>query len=416
MLFWVIICVIALLSGLALVAPLWRAAQTGESGHEDVALYRAQLAEVERDLARGVLAEDEAARTRTEIARRLLAADQAAGAVMGNASLGLSRGAGVAVLATTIALAVGIYIALGAFDSTGPYPDLSRADRIAAGNALRANRLSQPEAEAAYGTEGAVLAEIPPEYLAMIEQLRAVVPQNPDELQGWELLALHEARIGNYAAASRAQEQVLRLKGDAVTVADRIGLLDRLVTATNGYVTPEAEQVMLQVLEIDPRNVPARYYAGLLYAQTDRPDLALRLWRGVLESGDPQGLYVALANAQIADVAFAAGEEFDPASITPRGPVPAARGPSDEDIAAAADMSSEDRAQMIAGMVSQLSERLASEGGPASDWARLITALGVLNETERAQMILDEARTAFAGQEADLALIEDAAAQAGLGE
>lgn len=416
MLFWVIICAIALLSGLALVAPLWRATKTKESGHEDVALYRAQLAEVDRDLARGVLAEDEAARTRTEIARRLLAADQAAGAVMGNASLGLSRGAGVAVLATTIALAVGIYVALGAFDSTGPYPDLSRADRIAAGNALRANRLSQPEAEAAYGTEGAVLAEIPPDYLAMIEQLRAVVPQNPDELQGWELLALHEARIGNYAAASRAQEQVLRLKGDAVTVADRIGLLDRLVTATNGYVTPQAEQVMLQVLEIDPRNVPARYYAGLLYAQTDRPDLALRLWRGVLESGDPQGLYVALANAQIADVAFAAGTEFDPASITPRGPVPAARGPSDEDIAAAADMSSEDRAQMIAGMVSQLSERLASEGGPASDWARLITALGVLNETGRAQMILDEARTAFAGQEADLALIEDAAAQAGLGE
>lgn len=416
MLFWVIICAIALLSGLALVAPLWRATKTKESGHEDVALYRAQLAEVDRDLARGVLAEDEAARTRTEIARRLLAADQAAGAVMGNASLGLSRGAGVAVLATTIALAVGIYVALGAFDSTGPYPDLSRADRIAAGNALRANRLSQPEAEAAYGTEGAVLAEIPPDYLAMIEQLRAVVPQNPDELQGWELLALHEARIGNYAAASRAQEQVLRLKGDAVTVADRIGLLDRLVTATNGYVTPQAEQVMLQVLEIDPRNVPARYYAGLLYAQTDRPDLALRLWRGVLESGDPQGLYVALANAQIADVAFAAGTEFDPASITPRGPVPAARGPSDEDIAAAADMSNEDRAQMIAGMVSQLSERLASEGGPASDWARLITALGVLNETGRAQMILDEARTAFAGQEADLALIEDAAAQAGLGE
>ena len=79
-------------------------------------------------------------------------------------------------------------------------------------------------------------------------------------------------------------------------------------------------------------------------------------------------------------------------------------------------MNDEDRAQMIAGMVAQLSERLANEGGTASEWARLITALTVLNETDRAQMILEEARTAFAGQEADLEVINAAAAQAGLGE
>ena len=84
MLFWIIIFVIALLSGLALIAPMWRPAEPGETGSEDVALYRAQLSEVERDLARGVLNADEAERTRTEIARRLLAADQAAGEEMGS--------------------------------------------------------------------------------------------------------------------------------------------------------------------------------------------------------------------------------------------------------------------------------------------------------------------------------------------
>ena len=417
MLFWIIIFVIALLSGLALIAPMWRPAETGETGSEDVALYRAQLSEVERDLARGVLNADEADRTRTEIARRLLVADQAAGQEMGSGPLALSRGASVAVLAVTIALAFGVYFSLGAFDSSGPYLDLSRAERIAAGNDMRANRMSQLDAEATYGTEGAILAQIPPDYLEMIEQLRAVVPENPEELQGWQLLALHEARIGNYAAATRAQEQVLRLKGDAATLEDRIGLLDRMVAATNGFVSPEAEQVMLQVLDVDPGNVPARYYAGLLYAQTDRPDLAYRLWRGVLENSDPEGIYAGLANAQIAEVAFAAGEEFDPNSITPRGPRPAPlSGPSQDDIAAAAEMDDEDRAQMIAGMVAQLSERLANEGGTASEWARLITALTVLNETDRAQMILEEARTAFTGQEADLEVINAAAAQAGLGE
>ena len=35
-------------------------------------------------------------------------------------------------------------------------------------------------------------------------------------------------------------------------------------------------------------------------------------------------------------------------------------------------------------MVNQLSERLASEGGSPEEWARLIAALGVLGEGQRA--------------------------------
>lgn len=69
---------------------------------------------------------------------------------------------------------------------------------------------------------------------------------------------------------------------------------------------------------------------------------------------------------------------------------------------------------MIQGMVQGLSDRLATEGGPASDWARLISALVVLGETENATAILQEAREIFAASPADLALIDNAATQAGL--
>ena len=71
---------------------------------------------------------------------------------------------------------------------------------------------------------------------------------------------------------------------------------------------------------------------------------------------------------------------------------------------------------MIRGMVEQLSDRLASEGGPAADWARLITSLGVLGEGERAKAILAEAEGRFAGRDADLAVIRAAAVQAGVAE
>ncbi len=64
----------------------------------------------------------------------------------------------------------------------------------------------------------------------------------------------------------------------------------------------------------------------------------------------------------------------------------------------------------------QTAARLADEGGPAEDWARLINALGVLGETDRAVAIYAEAQTAFAADAADLALIDDAAERAGIAE
>ena len=55
-----------------------------------------------------------------------------------------------------------------------------------------------------------------------------------------------------------------------------------------------------------------------------------------------------------------------------------------------------------------------SEGGPASDWARLIVSLGVLGEMDRAEAIWAEAQTRFADHPQDLAVVEEAARQAGL--
>jgi cytochrome c-type biogenesis protein CcmH len=77
-------------------------------------------------------------------------------------------------------------------------------------------------------------------------------------------------------------------------------------------------------------------------------------------------------------------------------------------------MAPEDREAMIRGMVAQLSDRLATEGGPAEDWARLITSLGVLGESAQAGAIWAEAQGVFADDAEALARIRDAAVQAGV--
>jgi cytochrome c-type biogenesis protein CcmH len=69
---------------------------------------------------------------------------------------------------------------------------------------------------------------------------------------------------------------------------------------------------------------------------------------------------------------------------------------------------------MIEGMVAGLSARLADEGGPPEDWARLIRSLGVLGRVEQATAIWTEAREVFAADPAAMELLADTARDAGL--
>ena len=79
-------------------------------------------------------------------------------------------------------------------------------------------------------------------------------------------------------------------------------------------------------------------------------------------------------------------------------------------------MAPEDREAMIRGMVEGLASRLANDGGTGAEWAQLITALGVLGETERARGIWAEAQDVFAASPSDLETVAAAARQAGVAE
>ncbi len=137
--FWLIVAALTLFAG----ATLWRAGRKGFAGgtDADMRLYRDQLAEVERDLARGTVTEAEAERVRTEVARRLLEADRRMQAADAPAAQG-----GGAVLGglLTLALAGGVagYLWLGA----PGYPDLPVAVRIERAAEIAANRPGQAEA------------------------------------------------------------------------------------------------------------------------------------------------------------------------------------------------------------------------------------------------------------------------------
>ncbi|OIP81986.1 MAG: hypothetical protein AUK37_09965 [Rhodobacterales bacterium CG2_30_65_12] len=92
---------------------------------------------------------------------------------------------------------------------------------------------------------------------------------------------------------------------------------------------------------------------------------------------------------------------------------PALAGPSAEDMDAAAEMSAEDRNDMISGMVARLEGELMSDGGAPERWVQLFKVLGVLGDVDRAKAAWTRAQADFAGDEAALAQIRAAAAAVG---
>ncbi|MFC6585963.1 hypothetical protein ACFQDZ_00885 [Sulfitobacter pacificus] len=79
-------------------------------------------------------------------------------------------------------------------------------------------------------------------------------------------------------------------------------------------------------------------------------------------------------------------------------------------------MTNEERMEMIGGMVEGLSNRLATEGGPPQDWARLITSLAVMGNPDQALAIFNNAIEVFEGNPGALDVIRAAGSQAGVAE
>ena len=203
---------------------------------------------------------------------------------------------------------------------------------------------------------------------------------------------------------------MIRLKGADATAEDHASRAELLIYAAGGYVSPEAEAALTEALKRDPKNGTARYYGGLMLLQTGRPDLAFPMWRDLLETSPADAPWVAPIQRDIAGLAAMAGVRYAPPGAA------GAPGPDAAALAAASEMSAEDRTAMIEGMVAQLNDRLASEGGSAEEWARLISSLGVLGQADRARAIYAEAQTKFTGKEAELDILRAAAEQAGVAQ
>ncbi|MGV6839472.1 MAG: c-type cytochrome biogenesis protein CcmI [Planktomarina sp.] len=387
----VVMTVIVGLGALALAPAL-----KSETRLQDADVYKDQLRSLDKDRARGVVTAEEFEALRAEMARRLIAASGTAA----------GKGTGPSRLATGAAIGVAAVIAAVVYPFYGaPQVDnLPLTARIEASKEAMANLPAQAELDLPY--IGAVDENIDDDYRNIMKELRVILQQRPDDLRGFELLARGESRLGNFKAAYEAQEKVIDLKEGAATSEDWGLFAELMIISAQDIISKEAAGALQNALRLNPEAALPRYRLGQLHMQIDRPDLALSTWVSLYNDSDPSAPYMPAIEAFTPELAMLAGRHNFELDVK--------RGPTLEDIEAAEGMTAQERSGMIEGMVAQLSERLATEGGPASEWAKLIRSLGIIGQFDRAALIYGEAQSRFAGRDADMALLNAAAAEAGI--
>jgi cytochrome c-type biogenesis protein CcmH len=360
---------VALMTAAAVWAVLWPLARRGRDlrSGSDVAVYRDQLAEIQRDRAAGLIGENEAAGAQVEISRRLIAAADAQAAPPADAASATWRRRAVAV-AALILLPLGaatLYLALG----SPSLPDQPLAARVA-------------------GARGN------PSIDTLIAQVEDHLSGHPEDGAGWEVIAPVYLRLGRFDDAVKARRNALKLNGATAERESALG--EALVFAANGVVTAEAKAAFEQAIALDANGVQARYFLGLAAEQDGDRTQAAATWRALIAAAPPDAPWLDLLRSALARVERGAGGVAAGGSSTDAS-----------DDQAAVQLGPEQRKAMIEGMVNRLSERLHRDGADVDGWLRLVRSYMVLGEPDKARAAVVDARRALAGDAVKLRQLDD---------
>jgi len=379
--FWIAVALLSAISLFLLAAPLWRKnEEDGERADYELNVFKDQLKELDKDLERGLINAHEAKTARVEIQRRLLTADEKR---TNNVASARKVGPKTIILSTLIGtgLIVGslmLYLELG----MPGYQDVPFASR----------NLEQ-ERHMAQNPEGMT---------AEIDQLKKHLQTNPNDVQGWMLLGRTLRMVGRVAEAVDAYR-------GAVEASDRhpavlADFAESKIYASEGQVDDETFKALEEAVKNDPTQLKARFYLGFAKMRTKDYAGAVQDWTD-LSAMAPEGIdWMAQVQEQIKIAAQAGNLNVDDFKPSAQARVLAKQfalqweqeqeqasqqaeqtgGPSRADMEAAADMTPEEREEMIRAMVARLADRLKENPDDIDGWKRLAKVYMVLGEKDKA--------------------------------
>ena len=298
-LFWIIAGLLMAGALVFVVPPLLggrrRRAGPGTREQANVQILRDQLRELDADVAAGTISRDQFEQARREIEQRVL--EDGASEPTAVAAGGHGRIAAVVVGIAIPVLAVAIYLVLGS------------------------PKALDPQVAAARPAQEQQAHEITPEQIAaMVENLAERMKANPDNVEGWVMLARSYNAMQRFPEAAQAYAQAIqRVPDNAQLLAD---YADVLAMVQGRKLEGEPEKLIKRALEVDPNNLKALLLAGTV--AFDRQDFkqAAAHWekaRGMVppESDFARSIGNSIAEARQKGGLAAAAPVASPAAAAP---------------------------------------------------------------------------------------------------
>jgi cytochrome c-type biogenesis protein CcmH len=269
--FWIMALLASALAGWTVLTAARGGATTATTAQPD--LGAAELDELDRLKARGLLADDAHAAARAEAGRRLLSTPEPA-SVLTVAAVTDQRAVLIALVAAVLA-ALGLYMAFG---SAG-FPDQAYETRIEQW-ATGAEPLEPEQVAAVIGREA---------------RLR------PDDMQVQAMLGSARFQAGDPIGAASAFRRILAKNPNDARSWARLG--ESLVRSQDGVVGADAEAAFRQAVKLDPDQLGARFFLGEAALARNDLDGARAAWTpliGALDPADPRraDLVARLARAE----------------------------------------------------------------------------------------------------------------------
>lgn len=273
--FWILAGLLTVIALCYVLPPLLQRVEqrTDERERANVSIYRDQFGELDRDLRDGVLDQEQYEQGRFELQRRLLEDVAAPSQSGGDKSSARSGRSAAVLLGTAIPLvAVLLYFQIGTPKALTPGQPTSSSRQEEAATADAPQR--PPGAPTQQEIEGRVA------------KLAARLKENPDDAQGWAMLARSYRNFNRYREASDAYARAAALVGnDAQLWAD---YAETLALANGSQLQGQPLELINKALQLDPENQKALWLAGEAAFQTQNFRQAISYWEQ-LEKLLPEG-------------------------------------------------------------------------------------------------------------------------------
>ena len=259
--FWIIVAIFILFALWFVLPPLLE--KTGADKSDDlraanVLIYQDQLKEMEADLKNGLVGEDQYQQDKEELERRLLEDIKTPGLESSSSSRSTRKfayGVGMAIPVCVVAL----YFVIG--NPKGLSPPLATAE-IASPATQQGGPMSNQQ------------------IAANVEKLAKRLEQNPNDAQGWLMLARSYTLMERFADAASAYEHATALNAnDAGIWAD---YAEASAMANGQRLGGKPTEAINRALQIDPKNQKALDLAGSAAYQAGDYKKAIDYWQKLL--------------------------------------------------------------------------------------------------------------------------------------